>query len=41
MLKRIKIKVKNSLKKKRTGDFEKEQNRMLEIRSMVIVILKH
>ena len=40
MLKRIKIKVKNSMKK-RTGEFEKKQNGMLEIRSMVIVILKH
>ena len=27
--------------KKRTGEFEKKQNGMLEIRSMVIVILKH
>lgn len=40
MLKRIKIVVKSSMKK-RTGEFEKEQNGMLEIRSMVIVILKH
>ena len=40
MLKRIKIMVKSSMKK-RTGEFEKEQNGMWEIRSMVIVILKH
>ena len=40
MLKRIKIAIKNSMKK-RTGEFEKEQNGMLEIRSMVIIILKH
>ena len=41
ILKRLEIMINNKQHKKRTGKFEKEQTRMLEKKSIVIVISKH